>query len=183
MGISKDTLGLAGEFAAASELCHRGIYAQLTLGNRKRTDLLVECDLRMIRVQGKAKQNKVWPASKGVYGSDIILVLVDYQHKAATERPDFYILTPADWVQIVIDTLTDKGWRGPDGSGPGDWVRVVTGPLSDAGKVNDPVVKLSPEYIPTWPDAFIGMSLTAKQVAPFKEAWEKIDILVGRRGM
>jgi hypothetical protein len=35
MGIAKDTLGLAGEFAAASELCRRGIYAQLTLGNRK----------------------------------------------------------------------------------------------------------------------------------------------------
>jgi hypothetical protein len=99
--IPKDTLGLAGEFAAASELCRRGIYAQLTLGNRKRTDLLVEADQGMIRVQVKAKQGRVWPASRGVYGSDIVLILVDYHKKADSERPDFYILTPEDWVSVA----------------------------------------------------------------------------------
>ena len=42
--LEKETLGLAAEFAVASELCRRGIYAQLTLGNRKRTDLLVDVE-------------------------------------------------------------------------------------------------------------------------------------------
>ena len=41
MEIPKETLGLAGEYAVASELCKRGIYAQLTLGNRKSVDLLL----------------------------------------------------------------------------------------------------------------------------------------------
>jgi hypothetical protein len=36
----KSVLGVAGEFAVTSELCRRNIYAQLTLGNQKRIDLL-----------------------------------------------------------------------------------------------------------------------------------------------
>jgi hypothetical protein len=39
--ILKESLGLAAEFAVASELCRRWLFAQLTLGNKKRTDLLV----------------------------------------------------------------------------------------------------------------------------------------------
>ena len=54
--LSKETLGLAAEFAVASELCRRGIYAQLTLGNRKRTDLLVDVEYgRMLRIQVKSE--------------------------------------------------------------------------------------------------------------------------------
>jgi hypothetical protein len=69
MEIAKETLGLAGEFAVASELCKRGIYAQLTLGNRKSTDLLVDVeDGGMVRVQVKSKQGNEWPACKGVVG-------------------------------------------------------------------------------------------------------------------
>jgi hypothetical protein len=49
--INKDILGLAGEFAVASELCRRNIYAQLTLGLRKRTDILVETEVGMLRIQ------------------------------------------------------------------------------------------------------------------------------------
>jgi hypothetical protein len=41
MLISRNTLGLAAEFAVASELCRRNVYAQLTLGHQKRTDLLI----------------------------------------------------------------------------------------------------------------------------------------------
>jgi len=33
---------LCKEYAVASELCKRGFYAQLTLGNHKKTDLVVE---------------------------------------------------------------------------------------------------------------------------------------------
>jgi len=150
MGIDRDTLALAGEFAVASQLCRLGTYAQLTLGSRKRTDLLVEAENHMIRVQVKAKQGKVWPAAKGVHGSDIVLVLVDYHKKGNTERPDFYVLTPADWV------------------------KVLTAALVETGKVANGDVKLSAEYVPTWKDGFVGMSLRAEYVAPFKEAWEKI---------
>jgi len=49
--INKDILGLAAEFAVASELCRRNIYAQLTLGLRKRTDILIETEVAMLRIQ------------------------------------------------------------------------------------------------------------------------------------
>ena len=39
--ISKEFLGLAGEYAVASELCKRGLYAQLTLGHHKSTNLKI----------------------------------------------------------------------------------------------------------------------------------------------
>lgn len=58
MLIPKEILDLAGEFAVASELCKRGIYAQLTLGIRKRTDLLVETDASMLRIQIKSKPQR-----------------------------------------------------------------------------------------------------------------------------
>jgi hypothetical protein len=38
MKIPKEPLGLAAEFAVASELCGRNIYAQLTLGLLSATD-------------------------------------------------------------------------------------------------------------------------------------------------
>lgn len=56
MTISRENLSLAGEFAVASELCKRGIYAQLTLGNRKRTDLLVDNGETLMRVEVKANK-------------------------------------------------------------------------------------------------------------------------------
>lgn len=40
--LSKELLGLAGEYAVASELCKRGMYAQLTLGSHKHTDILIQ---------------------------------------------------------------------------------------------------------------------------------------------
>ncbi|GAH85546.1 unnamed protein product, partial [marine sediment metagenome] len=66
--VAKDILGLAAEFAVASELCRRNIYAQLTLGLRKRTDLLIETERGMLRVQVKGKQAREWPGVKGIYG-------------------------------------------------------------------------------------------------------------------
>jgi hypothetical protein len=50
--ISKSALGLAAEFAVASELCRRNIYAQLTLGHQKRTDLLIFSeDDKLLRIE------------------------------------------------------------------------------------------------------------------------------------
>jgi hypothetical protein len=106
MKIPKETLGLAGEFAVASELCKMGIYAQLTLGNRKSTDLLLDVeDGGMLRVQVKSKQGNVWPACNGVACGKLgVLVLVDFQNKAVDQRPDFYILTNEDWKNVIDAT-------------------------------------------------------------------------------
>ena len=120
MRIDRNTLNLAGEFAVASELCRRGIYAQLTLGPHKRTDLLEETDSRMLRIQVKAKQGPEWPGHTGIRGDDAVLVLVDFCEKGETDRPDYYVLTAIDWGELVK--------RGPRAG-------VNTGPFPDSWKL------------------------------------------------
>jgi hypothetical protein len=107
MSIPKETLGLAAEFAVASEICRRGRYAQLTLGNRKRTDLLIhdaETD-SFLRIEVKAKQGREWPGCKGIYGKNVMLVFVDYMNKSEGERPDFFVLTVEDWKELVANVV------------------------------------------------------------------------------
>jgi hypothetical protein len=152
----KETLGLSAEYAVASELCRRGIYAQLTLGNRKRTDLLLDVDCgRMLRVQVKAKQGREWPAVKGVFGSGIVLVLVDFERKTVRERPDFYILTPAYWRNFIRIEMIKSG-------------------MVERGEV-----VLSDELVPTYRDGWVGTSLRTSHVDRHKEKWEKFDKLLG----
>ena len=154
--LPKETLGLAAEFAVASELCGRGIYAQLTLGNRKRTDLLIDDEGgKMLRVQVKSKQQRVWPGVKGVCGLENILVLVDYESKSIIERPDFYVLTQSDWKAVTATEL-------------------VT-----AGRIERGEVSLNDQLIPTWKDGFVGMSIRPQQVQEYREKWEKVHELLG----
>lgn len=103
--ILKETLALAAEFAVASELCRRGLYAQLTLGNKKRTDLLIHDDETnsFLRIEVKAKQGRVWPSCKGIYGENVMLVFVDYTNKNERERPGFFVLTIEDWKLLVTE--------------------------------------------------------------------------------
>ena len=152
--IPKETLGLAGEFAVASELCRRGIYAQLTLGNRKRTDLLVETEDSMLRVQVKSKQKRGWPGVRGVSGADIILVLVDFENKEPTARPDFYLMNPKDWAKVINARLVKPGL------------------------VKRKQVSIDPNNVPAFKDGFVGMEIRATDVQHFKERWERIESII-----
>ncbi len=155
MTVDKSTLSLAGEFAVASELCRRGIYAQLTLGLRKRTDLLIDApaETKMLRIQVKTKKVKNWPFCKGIFGEDIILVFVDYQKKSGEERPDFYILTSQDWETMVKKELSDKISQGQ--------------------------VRLDEHNCPTFVGRKTsqGMDVFPEQISEYKERWEKIEDL------
>ncbi len=93
MIISKENIGLAGEYAVASELCKRGFYAQLTLGNHKKTDILVEDNKIFFRVSVKSKQGTQWPSVKGIWQKGDLIVFVDFKGKEASNRPDYYVLT------------------------------------------------------------------------------------------
>jgi hypothetical protein len=149
MEIPKETLGLAGEYAVASELCKRGIYAQLTLGNRKSVDLLLDvADGGMLRVQVKSKQGKEWPACKAFAREKAeVLVLVDFQKikEAGDQRPDFYILTGEDW-KNVIDEADDikKGWA----------------------TIRDGII--------VYTDGWKGLNVNPKMVQIYAEQWDKI---------
>lgn len=148
--ISKDILGLATEFAVASELYRRNIYAQLTLGLRKRTEILVETERGMLRIQVKGKRGREWPSVKGIYGKDIVLVFVDFKNKKESERPDFYILTVEDWKKLLKNELIDTG-------------KVERGDLT-----------IDEKYMPTCNDGYQGMGITPHMIVEHKEEWNKI---------
>jgi len=159
MKMSKDTLGLAAEFAVASELCRRNIYAQLTLGLRKRTDILVETESGMLRIQVKGKQGKEWPTCcKGIYGNDndIVLVFVDFENKKENERPDFYVLTVEDWKKLLEKEL------------------IIT------GKTKRGEVTIDEKNMPTGKDGWPGINIKPEVIKEHKERWDKIANIVGR---
>jgi hypothetical protein len=149
--INKDILGLAAEFAVASELCRRNIYAQLTLGLRKRTDILVETEVGMLRIQVKAQKGKIWPWCKGIYGKDIFLVFVDFEKKKENERPDFYILTVKDWKKLLKKELIQTG------------------------KVARGEVTIDEKNVPIWEDGYHqGWKITPEMIKEHQEKWDKI---------
>jgi hypothetical protein len=147
MKIEKHTLGLAAEYAVAAELCKRDIYAQLTLGLRKRTDILAETEKGFLRMQVKAKQGREWPGVKGVYGEDI-LILVDFEKKEELERPDFYILTSEDWNKLIHKILKNDIAQG--------------------------YVIIDEHGVPIWNHPYKGMGIRPDNLTKYKERWNKI---------
>ena len=104
--IKREMLGIASEFAVATELGRRNIYAQPTFGHQKRTDLLIFNDTgNLLRVEAKGKQGTQWPNCKGISDRNSILVLVDFKAKEDIEWPDFYILTLDDWLEFLQSVL------------------------------------------------------------------------------
>lgn len=150
--ISKEVLGLAGEYAVGSELCKRGLYSQLTLGNHKRTDILVETDNHVLRISVKAKQSYEWPAVNGPVRSDDFIVFVDFAGKSVGDRPDFYIMNLDDWKRFLEDEFARHEAKG----------RIL--------KNEDGIVVA--------PDGFKGLSIRVKQIVVHKEKWEKITSIV-----
>lgn len=102
--IEKSLLGIAGEYFVAAELARRNIYAQLTLGNQKRTDLLIFSSTtnKVLTVEVKSKQSTKWPNCKGINSEQSIIVFVDFQNIQLNQRPNFYILDNADWTSIIV---------------------------------------------------------------------------------
>ncbi|MGD9698030.1 MULTISPECIES: hypothetical protein [unclassified Acinetobacter] len=99
--ISKENIGLVGEYLVAAELCKRGIYAQLTLGNHKKTDLLIETDDGAGCVSVKTKRGTTWPKVKGIWKECDFIVFVDFKDKSINDIPDFYVLNTNDWKEII----------------------------------------------------------------------------------
>ena len=157
MKIPRSTLSLAAEYAVASELCRRSIYAQLTFGYQKRTDILV-FNLKtnkMLRIEVKAKQGNSFPNCRGIFGGNVILVLVDFQNKKLGEQPDFYILTEEDWINFVKAEIT---------------------------KNPDVEIKIDEENCPVWVQQitksgkpYKGMGIKPDQIQIHKECWDKIE--------
>jgi len=159
MTISRDCLGLAAEFAVASELCRRDIYAQLTFGNKKRTDILVMTELnRFARIEVKAKQGSTWPNCKGIFGDDVFLILVDFANRRETERPDFYILTSNDWLRVIKKGIQKIKERNP----------------SKRIEIDSENVPVFLDEVNKYGKPYRGMGIKPNAVQEYKEAWDKI---------
>jgi hypothetical protein len=152
--LDKETIGLAGEYAVASELCRRGAYCQLTLGNRKKTDLLVDTGPQLFRVSVKSKQKRGWPTVKGIWQDGDLLVFVDYNGKSLADPPDFYVLDVSSWRGVVRKILR---------------------------RINDTRAKVDKENTIFWPggegekNAFTGCQVLVSDVAAFKNAWPDLE--------
>jgi hypothetical protein len=150
--IPREVLSLAGEYAVASELCKRGLYSQLTLGNHKRTDILVETDSRVLRISAKAKQGYEWPAVNGPVRPDDFIIFVDFAGKNVEEKLDFYVMNLEDWKQFLQEEFARYGEKG----------RVL--------KNEDGTI--------IGPDGFKGLTVRVKQIIAYKDRWDKITSIV-----
>ena len=153
--LEKSLVGLAGECAVASQLCRRGVYAQLTLGNRKKVDLLLDGEKAIARVEVKTKQGRKWPGVKGIAPKDglTFLVLVDLQGKGEGERPEFYVISQDEWGPFLVQKLQDKLKKG--------------------------LVKISDDNVAQYPHRYVGVGITATEVEKFRDDWGKIVRVVG----
>ena len=128
-------------------MCKRGIYTQLTLGNKKRTDLLVERNGIFIGVEVKSKQtNKGWPAIKGISEEQSLLVFVDFHNKNELERPHFYILTAKEWRKIALKRARQN-----------------------------PTLSVGNDNVPRWEDesSWIGIQIKVEDIQKHFEKWGK----------
>jgi len=161
---SRNTLGLAAEFAVASELCRRGIYAQLTLGHQKRTDILVFSDSgQLARIEVKSKQGADWPNCKGVFGPNVFLVFVDYQHRQASQRPDFFVLSVKDWRKVLEKRVAEIQTRDPK--------KRIEITAENASVFVD---QIGPNGKP-----YTGMGIRPSDLTAHRERWDKIQATVG----
>lgn len=153
--LEKSLVGLAGEYAVASELCRRGVYAQLTLGNRKKVDLLLDGEQAIARVEVKTKQGREWPGVKGIAPGDGLkfLVLVDLQGKERGERPEFYVISRDEWRPFLEQKLQDRRKQG--------------------------LVEIGDDNVARHRDGFVGTGIKAEEVAQFRNDWDKIVRVVG----
>jgi len=143
--LTKEFLGLAGEYAVATELCKRDIYAQLTLGHYKSTDIIIEKDYNLFKIQVKAKQEREWPSISGISRENDFLVLVDFQKKDEKDRPDFYILDIKDWKKLIEDERKDF-----------------------------PELRIDDKLRLTYPDGWKGLNIKPEHIEICKDKWEKI---------
>lgn len=157
--VSRSTLGLAAEYAVAAELCRRNVYAQLTLGNQKRTDLLAFSETgQLVRLEVKGKQGRSWPSCRGISGKRTFLIFVDFAGKAVDARPDFYVLTSSDWRRVIEMRISELRASNPR-----------------------KLIEVDPDNVPIFVDEIgksgkphKGIAVRVNYLVPYREKWDKV---------
>jgi hypothetical protein len=153
--MEKEYVGLAGEYAVASEICRRGHFAHLTYGNNKEADILVYADRTFVKVEVKSKTGNKWPFIKGIPDDGAhLMIFVDFDKKESNERPNFYIITGSEWKNMLPNLEDVK--NNPDyiGEDPKD------------------------NHTPLWKDGNKGIGIRVRDIDQQLEKWEKLDELL-----
>ena len=163
--IDKSLIGVAGEFLVAAELCRRGIYAQPTFGNQKRIDLLAFGDRpgKIVKLEVKSKQQSDWPNCKGIHEADTFLVFVDFHERTPEDKPEFFVLSAAEWRSVVMKVKRDYQKNHPSR-------RAVVG--------KDNVLVL-PDEVNKQGKPYQGAGVKPEMIKAHAGAWHKIKEALG----
>jgi hypothetical protein len=108
MALEKNQTGIASEFYVAGELSRLGYDVTVTFGNTKSIDLLVHKNDEIYAVQVKGIQQTksiCWNLNKTKFkGRKIILVLVNLHADDINAKPEFFVLTQAEALDLFINT-------------------------------------------------------------------------------
>lgn len=105
--LEKNQTGIASEYYVAGELSRLGFNVSLTFGNTKSIDLLVEKDDKTVAIQVKGIQRTksiCWNIDKGKVKKNIIYILVNLHSDVISAKPEFFILTSNEVLDLFKDT-------------------------------------------------------------------------------
>ena len=109
MILKKDFLSILGEYLVTTELISRNIYAQVTFGNMKKMDLLVNFQdkeqnefFKIIEVKTKQDGSFIWFHGIPVVDKNRLVIFLDFKGKMFDDKPDFYILNVDDVLENVV---------------------------------------------------------------------------------
>lgn len=108
MALEKNQTGIACEYYVAGELSRLGYDVTITFGNTKSIDLLVHKDDEVYAVQVKGIQQTksiCWNLDKTKLKNDkLILVLVNLHIDNPEGKPEFFVLTQPEALELFINT-------------------------------------------------------------------------------
>jgi len=114
MILKKDFLGILGEYLVTTELISRNLYAQVTFGNMKKMDLLVNFQdenqnefFKIIEVKTKQDGKSFWFHGIPVIDKNRLVIFVDFKGKLFDERPNFYILNTDDVRKNIVKQVEE----------------------------------------------------------------------------
>lgn len=111
--LHKTQTGIAAEYYVAGELSRLGYNVTFTFGNTKSIDLLIEKDENIIAIQVKGIQRTksiCWNLDKTKVKNNIFYVLVNLHVDIPNEKPDFFVLTSVEALELFTSSpkLGDK---------------------------------------------------------------------------
>lgn len=112
--LHKNQTGIASEYYVAGELSRLGYNVTFTFGNTKSIDLLIEKDDKIVAIQVKGIQKTksiCWNLDKTKVKENVIYVLVNLHVNNTKDKPEFFVLTSYEAMELFNNTPTQGDKR------------------------------------------------------------------------